>query len=124
MINTVMLVGRLTRNPEMLECDNGNKVSRITLAVNRKFKNADGLYTTDFIDCILWNNTAKHLNDYCKKGTGTDCKSFCKALSPVFVSGEGSCSCVDTRTWGWESNWTTVSSCKSTSTRSCQTLYY
>ncbi len=68
MINTVMLVGRLTRNPEMLECDNGNKVSRITLAVNRKFKNADGLYTTDFIDCILWNNTAKHLNDYCKKG--------------------------------------------------------
>ncbi len=68
MINTVMLVGRLVRDPEIIEHENGNKVSRITLAVSRKFKNSDGVYETDFIDCILWNNIAKNLNEYCSKG--------------------------------------------------------
>lgn len=68
MINMVMLVGRIVRDPEIIEKENGNKVSRITLAVNRKFKSNDGTYHTDFIDCVLWNNFAKNVNDYCSKG--------------------------------------------------------
>lgn len=68
MINMVMLVGRLVRDPEIIEKENGNKVSRVTLAVNRKFKSTDGTYHTDFIDCVLWNNFAKNVNEYCSKG--------------------------------------------------------
>ena len=68
MINMVVLVGRLVRNPEVIERDNGKKVSRVTLAVNRKFKSNDGLYHTDFIDCVLWNNFATNVSEYCSKG--------------------------------------------------------
>lgn len=68
MINMVMLVGRLTQDPELIERENGKKVCRVTLAVNRKFKNADGVYLTDYIDCVLWNNFAKNVNTYCTKG--------------------------------------------------------
>ena len=68
MINMVMLVGRLVRDPEIVENDNGTKMSRVTLAINRKFKGPDGIYHTDFIDCILWNNYALNVNEYCSKG--------------------------------------------------------
>ena len=68
MVNTVMLVGRLIRDPEIVEQDNGLKMSRITLAVNRRFKGTDGIYHADFIDCILWNNYALNVNEYCSKG--------------------------------------------------------
>ena len=68
MINMVVLVGRLVRDPEIIERDNGKKVSRVTLAVNRKFKSNDGTYHTDFIDCVLWNNFATNVNEYCSKG--------------------------------------------------------
>lgn len=68
MINVVMLVGRLVRDPELYETDKGNKVSRITLAVNRQFKGADGVYHADFVDCVLWNSFAKNVNVYCSKG--------------------------------------------------------
>ena len=68
MINMVMLVGRLVRDPEVVERENGTKLSRITLAVNRKFKGVDGVYHTDYIDCTLWNSIAKNACDYCSKG--------------------------------------------------------
>ena len=68
MINMVMLVGRLVQDPEIVERDNGNKVSRVTLAVNRKFKGSDGVYHTDFIDCVFWYTFAKNLTEYCSKG--------------------------------------------------------
>ncbi len=68
MINMVMLVGRLVKNPEIIERENGKKVSRVTLAVNRRFKGTDGNYHTDFIDCVLWDNFAQNVNEYCSKG--------------------------------------------------------
>ncbi|MBR3660739.1 MAG: single-stranded DNA-binding protein [Bacilli bacterium] len=68
MINMIVLVGRLVRDPEIVEQENGNKVSRVTLAVNRKFKGLDGVYHVDYIDCILWNNNAINVNEYCSKG--------------------------------------------------------
>ena len=68
MVNMVMLIGRLTKDPEIVEKENGIKVSRITLAINRKFKNADGVYETDFINTSVWESIASNVCDYCKKG--------------------------------------------------------
>lgn len=68
MINMVMLVGRLVDNPTLEDKENDKKLSHITLAVNRKFKGTDGIYHTDFIDCVLWNNIAKNASEFCSKG--------------------------------------------------------
>ena len=48
MLNQVVLVGRLVRDPELKELENGNKLSNITLAVPRSYKNVNGEYETDF----------------------------------------------------------------------------
>ena len=68
MLNQVILVGRLARNPEVQELENGKKVANITLAVPRSFKNIEGTYDTDFIRCIVWDNVASNTSEYCKKG--------------------------------------------------------
>ena len=68
MINMFMLVGRIVSDIKVIERENNLKLSRITLAVNRKFKSTDGTYHTDFIDCILWNNFAINVSNYCHKG--------------------------------------------------------
>lgn len=67
-MNTVMLVGRLAHEPEVRTTENGKEVVRISIAVNRSFKNPDGIYETDFVDCILWDGLAKNINEYCQKG--------------------------------------------------------
>ncbi len=67
-MNSVMLVGRLSQDIEVKELESGKKVTHITLAVNRGYKNIDGIYETDFFDCILWDGLAINANDYCKKG--------------------------------------------------------
>jgi len=67
-LNNVMLVGRLANDIEKKTLDNGKKVLKISLAVNRSYKNPDGIYETDFIDCILWDELANNLSEYCKKG--------------------------------------------------------
>ncbi len=68
MLNQVVLVGRLTKDPEVNKTDNNKNYSHITLAVPRSFKNINGEYDTDFIDCVLWEGVAKSTSDYCKKG--------------------------------------------------------
>lgn len=68
LLNQVVLVGRLCRQPEMKESESGKKRTYITLAVPRSFKNADGEYETDFFDCILWDNVATSTVEYCHKG--------------------------------------------------------
>ena len=68
MLNQVVLVGRLTEDPTLINTVNGKKVSSITLAVQRTFKNQDGIYEADFIRCILWNAIAASTTEYCKKG--------------------------------------------------------
>ncbi len=68
MVNNVMLVGRLTHDIEVKKLDSGKDVTRVSLAVNRSYKNADGVYETDFIDCVLWDGLANNACDYCKKG--------------------------------------------------------
>lgn len=67
MLNQAILVGRLTKDVEVIETD-GKTRSYITLAVQRPYKNADGEYDTDFIDCVLWNSVAENTAEYCHKG--------------------------------------------------------
>ena len=68
MLNQVVLVGRLTSDLEAKELEDGKKVTNMTLAIPRSFKNADGEYETDFVECTLWNNIAENTAEYCKKG--------------------------------------------------------
>ncbi len=68
MLNQVVLVGRLTEDPKLNKTEKGNQVMSVNLAVNRAFKNSDGIYETDFIKCTLWNGIAENTAEYCKKG--------------------------------------------------------
>lgn len=68
MLNQIILVGRLVKKPEVIESDSGKKMSYITLAIPRSFKNADGEYETDFIDCVLWEVVAQNTAEYCLQG--------------------------------------------------------
>ena len=68
MLNQIVIVGRLVKSPELRETESGKKVTNITLAVPRSYKNAKGEYETDFIDCILWTGIAETTTEYCKKG--------------------------------------------------------
>ena len=68
MLNQVVLVGRLTKDLEVKELEDGKKVTNMTLAISRSFKNAEGEYETDFIDCSLWNSIAENTSEYCNKG--------------------------------------------------------
>ena len=68
MLNQVVLVGRLVRDPELQMTDSGKKRSTVTLAVSRGYKNHDGVYDTDFFDCTLWTGIAENTSEYCKSG--------------------------------------------------------
>ncbi len=70
MLNQVIIVGRLVKDPEVKLTTEGKKVSNITLAVNRSYKNTEtGKYDTDFIYCTLWEGIAQATSDHCKKGS-------------------------------------------------------
>ncbi len=68
MLNQVVIVGRLTADPEVNETEGNKKVCHATVAVGRSFKNVEGIYETDFIRCTLWNGVAENTCEYCKKG--------------------------------------------------------
>ena len=67
-MNKVCLTGRLTKDIELRYTQSNIEVTQFTLAVTRKYKNQNGEYDSDFINCIAYRNTAKLLNDYVKKG--------------------------------------------------------
>lgn len=69
MINRVVLVGRLTRDPDLRYTPNGNAVVNFTLAVNRTFKNSQGEQEADFINCQAWRTTAENVAQYLRKGS-------------------------------------------------------
>lgn len=68
MLNQTVLVGRLASDPELFETESGKKVMRVTLAVPRSYKNMNGEYDTDFINCKLWQGVAQSTSEYCHKG--------------------------------------------------------
>ena len=67
-MNIIVLVGRLTRDPELRMTQSQNAVCSFTLAVDRKYKNAAGEREADFINCVAWRKTAELISDYVKKG--------------------------------------------------------
>lgn len=68
MINNVVLVGRLTKDPDLKYTGNGTAVATFTLAVNRNFTNQSGEREADFISCVIWRKPAETLANYAKKG--------------------------------------------------------
>lgn len=66
-MNTVVLIGRTTRDIELRRTGNGTAVASFTLAVNRDFKTNDG-QEADFIQCVAWKKTAELLDQYVHKG--------------------------------------------------------
>ncbi|WP_159723125.1 single-stranded DNA-binding protein [Enterococcus sp. CSURQ0835] len=69
MINNVVLVGRLTKDPDLRYTSNGTAVATFTLAVNRNFTNQSGNREADFINCVIWRKSAETLANYARKGT-------------------------------------------------------
>lgn len=69
-MNKVEIVGRLTRDPEVRYStgDNPSAIARFSVAVNRKFKNTDGQYEADFINCIAFGKSGEFIEKYFKKG--------------------------------------------------------
>lgn len=68
-MNKVVLVGRLTRDPDLRTTDSGVSSCRFSVAVNRQFKNkSTGEYEADFISCVAWRNTAEFITRYFSKG--------------------------------------------------------
>ena len=68
MINRVILVGRMTRDPELRRTQNGSAVTSFTLALNRNYNSADG-QQADYISCVVWNKVAENVEKYCSKGS-------------------------------------------------------
>ena len=69
MINRVVLVGRMTRDPELRRTPQGDAVTSFTLAVNRNFTSRDGQQQADFINCVVWRKPAENVERYCSKGS-------------------------------------------------------
>ena len=69
MINRVVLVGRLTRDPELRYTTNNYANLRFTIAVNRQFTNQNGERQADFIGCVAWRSQAENMARYLKKGS-------------------------------------------------------
>ena len=68
MLNRIILMGRLTRDPELRRTQSGTAVTSFSLAVDRDFKSQSGEKETDFIDIVAWRNTADFVSKYFSKG--------------------------------------------------------
>lgn len=68
MLNHIVLMGRLTRDPELRHTGSGIAVASFALAVDRDFKSQDGEKETDFIDIVAWRSTAEFVSKYFSKG--------------------------------------------------------
>lgn len=68
MFNKIILVGRLTKDPDLKYTKNGKAISRMTLAVDRKYKDQNGEKATDFIPVIAWGGLAETVANYLDKG--------------------------------------------------------
>ncbi|MEI5908387.1 single-stranded DNA-binding protein [Bacillus spongiae] len=69
MMNRVVLVGRLTKDPELRYTPSGVAVATFTLAVNRTFTNQSGEREADFINCVVWRKPAENVANFLKKGS-------------------------------------------------------
>ena len=68
MLNRIILIGRLTKDPELRYTPNGIAVAQFTLAVDRPFKNQEGERETDFINIVVWRKQGENCAEYLAKG--------------------------------------------------------
>ncbi len=68
-MNKVILIGNLTKDPELATTNSGISVCRFTLAVTRNFANAEGEREADFLDIIVWRGQAENCHKYLRKGS-------------------------------------------------------
>lgn len=89
-MNNIYLVGRIIKTPSLERNEKGEYFCDITLAVNRTFKNDEGIYDTDFINCRLYRNVAETSCEYCRKGDLVGIKGSLSSLpsDKVYVMGE------------------------------------
>ena len=83
MINNVVLVGRLTRDPELRYTPSNVAVATFSLAVNRNFKNQAGDREADFISCIMWRQQAENFANWCKKGTWQESQAASRLVAMI-----------------------------------------
>lgn len=69
MLNHIVILGRLTRDPELRRTGSGIAVANFTVAVDRDFSSQSGEKETDFIDCVAWRQTGEFVSKYFKKGS-------------------------------------------------------
>ena len=69
MLNKIILMGRLTRDPELRRTESGTAVCSFSIAVDRDFKSKNGEKETDFIDIVSWRATAEFVSKYFQKGS-------------------------------------------------------
>ena len=69
MINRVILIGRLTKDPELKYTSSGTAVGTFSLAVNRQFTNSNGDREADFINCVIWRKSAENFANFTHKGS-------------------------------------------------------
>ena len=81
MFNNISLVGRIVNTPRLEKDDSNKYICNITLAVNRSYKNAEGVYDTDFIKCRLYESVAEKTCEYCRKGDLVCVKGSLSSLS-------------------------------------------
>ncbi len=68
-MNTVSIIGRLTKDPEMKTLNGGTTVCRLSLAYNRKYRtNGESKEEVSFFDCVAWGKTGETIAQYCRKG--------------------------------------------------------
>lgn len=67
-MNKALLIGRLTRDPELRSTSTGRNVCQFSIAINRNFTNANGEREADFINCVVWDKQAENLVKYQKRG--------------------------------------------------------
>ena len=68
MLNRIILIGRLTRDPELRYTPQGLPVANFSLAVNRPFTNQAGEHETDFVDCVAWRKLGENVANHLTKG--------------------------------------------------------
>lgn len=68
-MNKAILIGRLTRDPELRTTTSGISSTSFTVAVSRTYTNQNGERETDFINCVAWRKQAENIAKYCKKGS-------------------------------------------------------
>ena len=68
-MNKAIIIGRLTRDPEMRTTTSGLTVTSFTVAVSRPFAEANGERGTDFLNCVVWRKQAENVAKYCQKGS-------------------------------------------------------